>query len=487
MKRAIIAGLIILVLFGAGEHARLVAIVDAPNESFELASTRITCSDTRAVLEVDYGARHHCLERCALDPDADGRYALRTGITPELTCIGPRGTQAIPGTGVFETIPLSFCADEHCLRIVDYCDCHAPNITLPQSNHWYSEPFVIELTASDNHNLSRIETPTLHRCTGENCTVNITVPIARACSTTGTGTCAIYANATDQWEHTAEAVALYNVDLNPPELSYEWLSDGLWHADRVSIAFTAREPTADESGVAAIYIETRNDGECSQPGSNYTRYPTDRAERHVEESGTGVFFCAYATDRAIPANRGAIVQTQTRYADTTPPTITLSPQSGWYDENQILRIGCHDEQSGCAAYGHLITNGTCPSEPGAYRSAPITTQCPHGASCTYEVCGWAVDRVGREARVSQTINIDTSPPTIEVVSTHRTAESITIELLLSDEGSGLDTCSIEADETVACEADGFVTSTSVTVSCSEPCTYTIRVRDRAGNAVEQSI
>ena len=481
MKRIIIA-LFVLFLFAASTEPRLVVLVETPQgDTFELATQRITCRDTRATIEASFGERKHCLDLCARGPQADGAYGLRIGVTPMLVCPGPRGTVPIPGTGELEHLHVTFCADDDCTLMLDYCDCIPPNLSVPPSEEWYSEPFTIRADARDNHNLSSINAYTSEACDGPVCTKTITVPIGTICTQTGTGTCAVYVNATDQWQNTAETVVRYNVDLNPPIARHEWLADGMYHKDAVRVRFHAREETDDESGVGALFIHALpGGGTCPPHGANYTRYENPH-EHTYEDDGRGVVFCYYATDRATPPNQGVIQRTGIRYADTAPPSITIRPSPGWYAENQLIHVDCIDENSGCDAYGYVLTNDTCPDDP-QYRQEPSRTTCEEGSVCTYRICTWARDGVGHETTTTSEISIDRSPPVIELASTTSGDDRVTIEITLSDSGSGLASCTITSNgEAYECDVEGTITQLSTPIRCIDSCTYTITVEDHAGN------
>lgn len=480
MKRVIIT-LLVLFLFAASTHSRLVVLVETPEgETFELAAQHISCADTRASIEASFGERVDCLNLCARGPHADGRYGLRIGITPPLACPGPAGVVPIPGTGEFEHRTVTFCADDDCTLILDYCDCIPPNLSVPPSEQWYSKPFTITAKARDNHNLSSIHAYEHASCDGPICTKNITVPIGTVCTQTGTGACAVYVNATDLWQNTAETIERYNVDLNPPIARHEWLEEGMYHKDAVRVRFTAYEETDDESGIGALSIHTvPGGGPCPPHGANYTRHDNPH-ELVYEDDGRGVSFCYYATDRATPANRGDIERTGIRYADTTPPVVSFRPTQGWYTENQLVYIECTDENSGCDAYGYAVTNDTCPDHAGT-RQEPYRTQCEEGSVCTYRICAWARDRVGHETTAQSEVRIDRSPPVIEQVGVESGDGTITLHLTVSDDGSGLETCTIIADEETGCDIGGVLTQLSTTIPCAHPCSYSVIVEDRAGN------
>jgi hypothetical protein len=483
MKRAIIAGLLVLILFAVSEQPRFVILVETPQGSIiELASQRLTCADTRILLEETFGTRSDCQGLCLQGSNFDGSYAFHTGVIPALRCIGPREPADVSGTGTLTSVPVSFCVDDGCTAILDYCDCVAPNLSVPTPSAWYSEPFAIEVSARDNHNLSSIASYELEGCTGPTCTHTITVPIGTICAQTGTATCAIYVNATDQWENTAEAIIRTNVDLNAPQARHEWLEAGLYHKETVRIRFEAYEETSDESGVEALYVQTLIGAEdCAPHGPNYTRFENP-IERSYNETD-GVSFCYYATDRALPPNKGMIERTAIRYADTSPPRLTLEPSSGYHAQNKNARVTCTDEQSGCALWGHLLTNGSCPSSAdGAYTTDPITTGCANGSVCTFSHCARAYDRVGYETFIENEISIDLSPPRIEIVRSRSSEQMITLDLIVSDAGSGLETCTISAGtQTVDCDVEGSITTLTTSFECPEPCMYAIHVTDAVGH------
>ena len=479
MKRAIIAGLLILILFGAGEHPRLVVHVETPSGSqFELRSVPVSCATVRTEIETRFGDRDHCVDRCSDPADAEGTYQFHIGVVPELRCLGPQGAQVIEGTGALHTTQVSFCADPYCLVTLDYCDCTPPFLSVPPSDRWYSEPFTIEVFANDSYGVRRIEAGEVYRCTGTACAVNLTVPIGTACTQTGSRTCALRVNATDHWENSAQVVERYNVDLNAPISTHTWLSDDSWHRDLVRIRFEAHEPTEDESGVDSLFIEQRTGPDCSPPGANYTRHPPS-VTLSVADEGDRVAFCYYATDRAVPANRGEVLRTGVHAADTRPPRITSEPGPGWYASNPLVRVGCTDDQSGCVSFGHLFADACPPAGDARYQSAPIVTDCAQGAVCSYRVCAWARDGVGHETLYDYELSIDRSAPVIEHIQTFANA---TVALLISDAGSGLSRCETITDTgtRIPCTVSGALTSVTIDVGC-ESCTYHVRVEDAVGN------
>lgn len=509
MRVLLLIAIALSVSAAIGAPTALRIVLSGPAGTRTLATLPITCSQGGSFgLNATFGTYADCEQLCAQGSKNDGAYALRVSVSPALTCIGPDGTRAIPGTGGrARVVPVSFCADPSCAVRTPYCDCVPPsNLTIASNEQYLSRPINATVSFTDNHDPANvtITTPAGVRtvaCSGDPCTASVRIPVGSGCNTTGAGTCVVRAVARDRWSNERVALVSYSIDLQAPNVSLSWANGtgSSWFANSAVVLARASDGL-DQSGVAAIYIARNTTGTgCPPPGDDYERYPVDASADPVRviinaSSDGSVSVCAYAEDRAIPVpNRSPPLAARLNgRIDVTPPRLSISPSpSRWYALNRTFNVTCNDGSgSGCVGRALLTTSGACPSFEAVDLHASPTSQtstCPAGVVCHEVLCAYGLDAVGHETVTNATVGIDRSAPTITITNRTLSAGELSVTALVNDAGSGLSGCTLTINDSrsssnTSCSIHGSATGTaSLTANCSGTCTLTVDALDRAGN------
>ena len=159
-------------------------------------------------------------------------------------------------------------------------------------------------------------------------------------------------------------------------------------------------------------------------------------------------------------------------ADTTPPTISARVEpaanaAGWHNVAPLVSFDASDADSGIA-----------------FVSPPVRVE-TEGAGQV--VTGTARDGAGNEATASVTVNVDTTAPTLTVLTPASGSTVSTSAILLQgtaqDATSGLDAVTCNG---AAATVSGTSFSCALTLAVG-PSTVVVRATDRAGNATESSV
>ena len=233
----------------------------------------------------------------------------------------------------------------------------------------------------------------------------------------------ISGTAVDRAGNTASASVTLNVDTAPPIIKAKVdppPNAAGWNWTDVTVSFDCSDAT---SGIAS----------CSPPVG-------------VGNEGANQWTTGTATDKAGHSTTVSVVVNLDKTAPTIATQLSGSPHAaGWHSRAVNVRFECADALSGIES---------CPE--------PVSV----GDGAGQVVSGTAVDRAGNAAEASETLNVDTAPPTItaQVDPPPNAAgwnrSDVTVSFECSDATSGVTSCPEPVQ--VTSEGGGHVVAGTVT-------------------------